>query len=118
MPNDGSRNTRSEAVPSRVFHIVRPECFWPRVPDCRFTDAQNDLAAAPVTVIGHRSVTGLGGEAAGPHPGSSWLWLLSLLLERLGDDGQVVTAEPLIDDLLPFVGHAGQHREPVIAGRL
>jgi len=38
--------------------------------------------------------------------------------ERLGDDADVLAAEPLIDDLLPFVGRAGKPRELVIITRL
>jgi hypothetical protein len=42
----------------------------------------------------------------------------SILLERPGHDREVGAAEPLVDDLLPFVGQAGERRERVVAGRL
>jgi hypothetical protein len=42
----------------------------------------------------------------------------ALLLERTGHDGQVLVAEPLIDDLLPFVSQAGKRGEAVGAPSL
>ena len=87
---------------------------------------RQEQAAAPTTAIGHGPVAVLGGKVAGHHrvysvlaPDTSLLdrelRLSTPLLERLGHDGQVVVAESLVDDLLPFISKAVEHREPVVA---
>jgi len=40
------------------------------------------------------------------------------LLECPGYDSEIAVAEPVIDDLLPFVGQTGKRMEAVVAGRL
>src|ERR1700733_8522208 len=42
----------------------------------------------------------------------------ALPFQGLGHDSEVAVAEPEIDDLLPFVGQAGQRPEALSAGRL
>ena len=37
-----------------------------------------------------------------------------LLLERAGDDGQVLVTKSLVDSALPFIRQAVKHREPVV----
>jgi hypothetical protein len=50
--------------------------------------------------------------------GRSGPWRCSLVLQRPRHDCEVLVAEAVVDNLLPFVSQAGKNCEPVVAARL